>query len=184
MKTISKNDFLIFRIWFTSVVFVVLFALLLWQHFNGGIPSHHFLARKSMPLVSNAWGGVVIPLFTWLMLWLINRRLFLSQVVQIPFPKHVFVAFIGSLIYGIVLGISIHVGFKEISSNTPWLLIITAFLFPVYRAEYFLGFVLGLTYWVGGLLPIVIGSIFLVVTFVIYNYVRNPILSQIKRIRR
>lgn len=183
MGTIRKNAFLSFRIWFTMIISFLLISLLIWEHFHGGIPSHHLFAKKNLPLISNAWGGVAVPLFVWIMLWRIDKRLFITTT-SISLPTNIIKGFIGSLFYSIVLGISIHYGYKAISSNTPWFIIIMAIFFPVYRAEYFLGFVLGLTYWVGGLLPIIVGSVFSLIAIIIYKYVRTPILSFLIRSKK
>jgi hypothetical protein len=180
---ISKSTFRIFSIRISVFIFLGLGALLLFQHFKGGIPAHYFLARKDMPLISNVWGGVTVPLFTWLMMWRMEARLF-RDAATIPFPKQALAAFTGALAYGILLGISITGGLNAISSNTPWVIAVAALLFPVYRAEYFLGFVLGLTYWVGGVLPIVVGGAFLLMAFVVYAFIRTPIVLLVTRLTK
>ena len=55
-KMISKHDFFHFRIGFTTFITVLLSSLLLWQYFQGGIPSHHFLADKSKFAAAGALG--------------------------------------------------------------------------------------------------------------------------------
>jgi hypothetical protein len=170
----NRNAFLKIRVLFTIVVTFLLTSLLVYQFVNEGIPSHHFLANKELPLISNAWGGIVIPVFTWIMLWRIDIRIF-KAADDITFPTSVLMSFFGSLLFGVVLGVSINIGFKEVSSNTHWILFVAAMLFPTYRAEYFLGFVLGLTYWVGGVLPIIVGGVFLVISLIIYKYLRGSI---------
>jgi hypothetical protein len=183
MSMVSRETFRTFRIGFTAVVSLCLGALLLWQYLNDGIPSHYFLADKTMPLVSNAWGAVTIPLFTWLMLWRIDTRLFDHQTT-IPFPRVVLAAFIGALVYGVILGVSITGGFKQISGNTPWFIAVAALLFPVYRAEYFLGFVLGLTYWIGGVLPIIVGCVFVLIAFALYSFIRRPVVALVRKLMK
>jgi hypothetical protein len=180
---ISRETFRTFRIGFTAFVSLCLGSLLLWQYLNDGIPSHYFLADKTMPLVSNAWGAVTVPLFTWFMLWRVDTRLF-DQPTAIPFPREVLAAFMGALVYGVILGVSITGGFKQISGNTPWFIAAAALLFPVYRAEYFLGFVLGLTYWIGGVLPIFVGSIFLLMAFVLYYFIRRPVVALVSKLTK
>lgn len=167
----SIRQFLKIRIGFTIGITVVLGALLLYQYLHIGIPSHHFLARNDMPLVSNVWGIVTIPLFTWFLLWLVSQRLF-KHGSKILFPENVIIAFGASLVFGLALGLSIQFGSRLLPSNVPIVLFVLALLLPTYRAEYFLGFVLGLTYFVGGVLPIVIGVVFLLLSAITYLYVR------------
>ena len=180
---ISKHDFFRFRIGFTAFITVLLSSLLVWQYFQGGIPSHHFLADKTMPLVSNAWGALVIPIITWFLLFRVESGLF-SQSDAIPFPKHTLIGFLSSLIFGIFLGISVVNGFEIFLSKVPFIFIGVALFFPTYKAEYFLGFVLGLTYFIGGVLPVVVGSVFLLISAVIYLLIRRLILKLVKMIRK
>lgn len=171
----TNNQFLKIRIWFTTCVTIILGALLLYQYLNEGIPSHHFLARKDMPLVSNVWGILTIPIFTWLLLWRISKR-FLSESNTTQFLKTVLVAFIASLGFGIALGLGIQFELKLFTSNVPFILFTLALFFPTYRAEYFLGFALGLTYFVGGVLPIIVGGVFLLISALIHLGLRRFLL--------
>ena len=180
---ISKNDFFRFKIGFTAIITVLLSSLLLWQYFQGGIPSHHFLADKTMPLISNAWGALVIPITTWFLLFSVEKGLF-SQSDSIPFPKHSLIGFLSSLIFGVVLGISVVNGFEAFLSKVPFILFGIALFFPTYKAEYFLGFILGLTYFIGGVLPVVVGSVFLGISAVIYLLIRRLILKLVTMIKK
>ena len=51
-----------------------------------------------------------------------------------------------------------------------------AMFFPIYRAECLLGFVIGMTFTFGGVLPTVFGSILVLVSVTLYKYVRPGIL--------
>jgi hypothetical protein len=177
----TKNQFLKVKIWFTACVTLILAMVLGYQYVIGGIPSHHFLAREDMPEVSNVWGILTIPAITWFLLWRIEKRIFKNESA-IEFPKDVVVAFVLSLGFGIALGVGIQSGFKLFTENVPAILLILALLFPTYRAEYFLGFVLGLTYHVGGVLPIVVGTVFLSISAVVHLYVRAFFISIFKMV--
>ncbi len=178
---ILKYDFFYLRIGFTTFITVALSSLLLWQYFHGRIPSHHFLADETMPLISNAWGALVIPITTWFLLFRIENGLF-SQSDSIPFPKNALIGFLSSLIFGVLLGISVVNGFEIFLSKVPFIIFGVSFFFPTYKAEYFLGFVLGLTYFIGGVLPLVVGSVFLSISAVIYLLLRQLILKLVKMI--
>ncbi len=180
---ISKHNFFRFKMGFTAIITVLLYSLLLWQYFQGGIPSHYFLADKTMPLISNAWGALVVPIITFFLLFRIEKGLF-SQSDSISFPKHTLIAFLCALLFGIVLGISVVYGFKTLLNGVPFILFGLPFFFPTYKAEYFLGFVLGLTYFIGGVLPVVVGSVFLLIAAVIYLVIRRLILKLVTMIRK
>jgi hypothetical protein len=149
--------------------------LLLWQYFHGGIPAHHFLADEDMPLVSNGWGALVIPIFTWLMMFRIEKRLFKTKDI-IDFPSTTLYSLLGSLLFGIALGLSIYYQFKTFSGNVPLILFVLALFVPTYRSEYYLGFVLGLTWYIGGVLPVLVGSVFILFSAGIHIYLRIWIL--------
>lgn len=51
------------RFLLTLVVVLCIWSLLIWQHFHGGVPSHHLLHRSDLPAVSNWWGGDYYYLF-------------------------------------------------------------------------------------------------------------------------
>ena len=180
---IVKHDYFRFRIWFTAIISIALSGLLLWQYFHDGIPSHHFLADKTLPLISNAWGALVIPITTWFLLFRVEKRLF-SQSDTIAFPKHTLFGFLSALLFAVVLGIAIVYGFETFSSYSPLIIFSLALFFPTYKAEYFLGFILGLTYFIGGVLPVVVGSIFLLVSALMYLLIRPLILKLIKMIKK
>lgn len=179
---ISKNDFFRFSIVFTTFITVILSSLLLWQYFHGGIPSHHFLADKTMPLISNAWGVLVIPIITWFLLLRVENGLFSPSDI-ISFPKHTWFGFLSSLVFGICLGLSITYGFKDFSSNALYIILGLALFFPTYKSEYLLGFVLGMTYFIGGVLPVVVGSVLLFISAVIYLGARRLILKLLKMVK-
>ncbi len=180
---ISKHLLFRFRIWFTAIITIGLSSLLVWQYFHGGIPSHYFLADKTMPLVSNGWGVLVIPIMTWFLLFRLEKRLF-SQSDSISFPRHALIGFLSALLFGVTLGLSIHYGVETFSSNVPFLLFGLALFFPTYRAEYFLGFVLGLTYFIGGVLPVVVGGVFLLISALIHLILRPLILKLVEMITK
>lgn len=179
---LTKFHFFRFQIGFIVLVTLLLYSLLAWQYFHDGIPSHHFLADKTMPLVSNGWGAFVIPITTWFLLFRVKKGLF-SESDTISFPRHTLIGFLSSLIFGVCLGISVVYGFKTFASNVPLVIFGLALFFPTYKAEYFLGFVLGLTYFIGGVLPVVVGSVFLLISAAIYLLIRRLILKLVKMIK-
>ncbi len=64
----------------------------------------------------------------------------------------------------------------ELSSYMLFSVFIMALFFPVYHAECLLGFVIGMTYTFGAVLPTFIGSILAIVGALIYLLIRPAIL--------
>ncbi len=154
------------RLIFTLLVVLCIWSLLIWQHFHGGVPSHHLLYRSDLPSVSNWWGGILLPFLTWFLVGRINMRKDTKN------SNAVIGGFFGALFYGIALSASFVNGFEQISSLMGPGLLIIALFFPIYRPQYFLGFVIGMTYTIGALLPTGFGVVAGLVSFVIYNYIR------------
>lgn len=175
----NKKMFLKFRIYFTAIVTFLIWALLLWDHFHGGVPSHHILANKDLPSISNWWGGFLVPLLTWLLLYRIQVRI--DHQKQVPAEvlallKKVLYGFIGSLLFGILLSIFFSFGYSDICGYMILTLLPVGLCFPIYRAECLLGFVIGMTYTFGAILPTAIGAILALLGALLYLFLRKAIL--------
>ncbi|MGY2133037.1 hypothetical protein ACW9KT_12470 [Hymenobacter sp. HD11105] len=159
------------RLYFTGLITLAIWSLLIWGHYHGGVPSHHILARADMPEISNWWGGISIPLLTWFLLYRIETRINNNSHPS-AFSLNIIYAFTAALLFGIVLSIFFTLG----NPNIPGYMIIGAFVLalflPIYRAECLLGFVIGMCYKFGGVLPIIAGSIILLIGAVLYLVVR------------
>ena len=162
-------------------------SLLAWNHYHGGVPSHHILARKDLPEISNWWGGLLLPVLTWFLLYRVQKRLMKnsdekSQVST--FPVHTLYGFAGALLFGILLSTFFTLGYAAIPGYMMNGLFILALFFPIYRAECLLGFVIGMTFTFGAVLPTVIGSILALIGAVIHLGVRPAILYVTSRLVR
>ena len=165
------------RLLLTLVVTLLIWSLLIWQHYHGGVPSHHLLHRGDLPSVSNWWGGILLPFLTWFLI----GRASLRKGEKSANP--VIGGFFGALFYGIALSLSFVKGLEQISSlMIPGLLIMACF-FPIYKAPYFLGFVIAMTYTFGALLPTGFAVVMGLVAFVIYNYIRPIPLYLFRKLR-
>ena len=71
----QRQNFIVTRILITGIVTFLILGLLLWQYFHGEVPSHHILDRKDLPEISNWWGGLLLPILTWLLLSKIENRI-------------------------------------------------------------------------------------------------------------
>lgn len=171
------------RIFITGTVTVLIFGLLFWQYFNSGVPSHHILQQKDLPEISNWWGGLLLPVLTWILMGRIEKRLnkqgSLTQQTQNQNIK-----IIGLFLLGLLLGISIVVsftnGYKLFLDNVLYVFLVFSLIFPLYYAEFILGFIIGMTYTFGAILPTIFILIIAAVGFLIYRFIRPLILSATK----
>lgn len=166
------------RIYLTLGVTVLISSLLLWQYFHGGIPRHHILHNKDLPAISNVWGLLILPLLTWLCVGVVNRR------HRVGYPGKVKAALVAGFAYGLVLAASFALGNEPLSAVMGPALIGLALFVPLYRAEYLLGFVLGMSYTFGAFLPTVFGLIVATLGFVVYHYIRPIPLWMYRKVRQ
>ena len=178
------------RLYFTAIVTIAIWSLLAWNYYHGGVPAHHILDRKDLPAISNWWGGLLLPLLTWFLLYRIQKRIFHNDVVKLEalkFPMNVIFGFIGAFSFGILLSAFFIFGFSDIPGYMLMGLFLVALFLPIYRAECILGFVIGMTYTFGAVLPTAVGSIIALICVVLYLYIRPAIFymsSKIFNIRK
>ncbi|WP_051189605.1 hypothetical protein [Daejeonella oryzae] len=167
------------RLYFTGIVTIAIWSLLIWNHYHGGVPSHHVLAREDLPSISNWWGGILIPLITWFLLSRIQKRIILNNAGKSEpsgFSKNILYGFAGALFFGILLSAFFSLGYTDIPGYMLLGLLLLALFFPIYRAECLLGFVIGMTYTFAPVLPTGIGFILVLIGLVIHLGVRPIII--------
>lgn len=178
----------IFKIslYFTGIVTIAIWTLLLWNHYNGGVPSHHLLHRENLPAISNWWSGLLLPFFTLFLTYRLQKRLFRNndtRSASIKFPINVVYRFFFALLFGILLSVFFTFGYSNISGYLFIGIVVLALFFPIYRAECLLGFVIGMTFTFGAVLPAGIGTILLLIGLLQYLYVRPILLFIVKKIK-
>lgn len=157
-----------------TAVSIGIWSLLIWEYYHGGVPSHSFMARKDMPSISNWWGGLLLPLLTYFSLNRIEKRLFLTNESTIVSPKQlqsVLLLFVAGLLYAGSMAYCFITDKSYINGVLFQGLFLLALVFPLYRAEFFLGFVMGLTYTFGAILPTFIASVFVGISFIAHKYI-------------
>jgi len=171
------------RIIFTGIVTILIWGHLAWDYFHEGVPTHHILHREDLPGISNWWGGFVLPLFTWFLLYLIQYRMNKNDKSNINSNLiHFIYRFLMALLFGIVLSFFFTIG-SDIPGYMMIAIIALSFFIPLFRPEYLLGFVLGMTYTFGAILPLGIGIILTVICFISYKFIRNGILYTVSKFR-
>lgn len=163
------------RPYLAGVVFLLEGAHLLWQHFHGGVVSHHFLQRADMPAISNWWGLLVLPALTWFLLGLTQKRLGLEPDAPgagRQSSRSAALGFGGALLLGVLLSISFTLGLESAAAFFFFGSMVLGLFLPAYRSECLLGFVLGMAYTFGAVLPTVIGAVIGGVSWVVHLAVR------------
>jgi hypothetical protein len=184
----DKASFFKVRVWFTALVTLAIWALLSYQHYHGGVPIHHLLADQSLPALSNWWGALLLPVVTWFLLYRIEKRVFPEQDTTRPGAstslQQVLYGFLAALVFGGVLSFFFTLRYMEVPNYMLLGLFALALFLPVYRAQCLLGFVLGMTYTFGAVLPTGFGLIFSLITLIIYLVVRPSILFIFSKLMR
>jgi hypothetical protein len=171
----TEKEFFKIRIYFTAIITIAIWSLLIWDHFHGGVQSHHLLQDENLPEFSNWLGGISIPLLTWFLLFRVKKRI-VKDLTVFKFSINILYAFLAALSFGILLSVLFTYGYSEIPFYMIVSLLILALFLPIYKAECFLGFVIGMTYTFGGVLPIIIISILSLIGAVLYLIIKPGIL--------
>ena len=172
------------RLIITAVIAILILTLLLWNYFHGGVPSHHILDRKDLPEISNWWNGLWLPVLTWILLGRINSRIEKQTSADNSSNKglgNVLGRFMIGLIFGIILAVSFVHNFNPFLDNVLYILLILTFIVPLFFSEFILGFVLGMTYTFGAILPTVFIFIIAVAGFLIYRFIR-PLIFKVPQV--
>ena len=115
-----------------------------------------------MPAMSNWWGLLVLPVLAWFATGRLQKRIARNSDghdAASTFPVNVVAGFAGAMLFGILLSVSFTRGGETVAAYLFQCILLIALLLPVYRAECVLGFVLGMTFTFGAVLPTLIGSV-------------------------
>lgn len=161
------------RLFITLFFTIVMIAVLLWEYSHGGISTHYFFQNDDLPGISNWWGLFIIPLYIWLV----------SGLIQIDPSKNHLKEKRHLLLRGLILvavGTLISYFFvTNPASDVPFYatiaLLVSAFIIPIYKAEYLLGYVLGTLFIFGAFIPVIAGSILWLICYLCFKGPRKLI---------
>lgn len=164
------------RILVTMLILLAELLHLAWEFTQGGVKSHHLLNQADLPAISNGWGILLLPALSWFLLGRIEARLLsLDLDKESKTPVSIMVGFVASLFYGVSLAVAFTQHNETIAASLFLGMLWLAVLIPVYRAEYILGFVLGMTFTFGAILPTLVASLVAVVSAILHFVVRRII---------
>ena len=165
----NETRFSQFKWYFVSFVTLTIWSMLIWQYLHEGVPSHHLLRRADLPAISNWWGGILLPVLSWVMLGRIQKRILQTPFAEAPLlSKQTFISFVLSLIYGAMLSFTFFNGYSDVSSVMFPGILFFAIFFRVYREEFILGFILSMSVTFGAVLPTIFGAIIALASAVVY----------------
>ncbi|WP_422860293.1 hypothetical protein ACOKFD_05300 [Flagellimonas sp. S174] len=159
--TFSKNS----RVLITLVITILALAHILWDHLNGGIPTHYLFHNKDLPGIPNWLGALILPFFTWFLLHRIAKRA--NSRDSKERLKLIIFRFLAALTVSIVIAFCFTFSI-DIIDYIMLIIFVLAFVFPFYKSEFLLGWVLGSAFTFGAAIPMGFGSLFALVCFVFY----------------
>ena len=168
----------------TAIITILVLGLLLWDYFHGGVPSHHILHKKDLPAISNWWNLLLMPTLTWILMGKTIKRME-NQLVPVGQNKNNFTTVIWrfciGLVFGILLSVSFANNYKTFLDYIPFILLILSLFIPIFYSEFILGFVIGMMFTFGAILPTVFILIMASVGFVLYKYIR-PLFIKLSKV--
>ena len=152
-------------------------ALLAYEHFNGGVQSNYLLDRPDLPLISNWFGLIVLPLLGWLLG--VRLRSHPTSSTRSGLPMGIWAGLVCSLLYGAALATSCELAQFTITSGLLVGLLLLSAVLPVYRIECIFGFVVGMTFTFGAVLPALVAVVFAAVS-VMAHFIFRAVMSAIR----
>jgi hypothetical protein len=181
-STMSERSFRKLSTWLILTVSFLTVGHLLWQHFHGGVQSHHLLHRSDLPAMSNWWALVILPFLAWFATTRIRRRIDLESgdpPTSRTIPNGILTGFIGMLIASIAQSVSFEAGHENITMYVALGVLLIGLFLPIYRAECILGHVLGATFTFGAVIPLV-GILVIASVSAFSNLCIRPLLARLR----
>ncbi len=156
-------------------------AFVAFEYFNGGVKTHHFLARADLPGFSNWLSLLVLPVLG----AAVAARAAIEKTSNSSgaTSRQLATGAAGSFVYGGALAASFLLGFSQISFVLLIGLFLLAIAVPIYRAEYIFGYVAGMTIAFGSVIPLLFALFFAAVSFVVRR-VGAYLISMVRKSRR
>lgn len=141
--------------WGMGIGLLASVAHLGWEATHGGVRVHHLLARSDLPSVSNWWGLLVLPALGAWSGFSVQRRLERNRATL---AKSI-TALTGAALVGVTLSALFAAGLEDVVPRVFLGVLVTGVFLPTYRPEYLFGFVLGMMFVLGPVIPLA-GALF------------------------
>ncbi len=164
----------------TGIVTVFVLSLLICEHFHGGVASHHILQQQNLPAISNWWNGLILPTLTWFLIDKTEKRIGKQSSQGQPtnnLQRQALRLFITGLGLGVLIATSFTNGYTAFLDNVPYIILVLSLIIPIYYAEFILGFILGMTYTFGAILPTFFILILAAIGILTYGFIRPVIMK-------
>ncbi|MEE9372206.1 MAG: hypothetical protein V3V00_04060 [Saprospiraceae bacterium] len=167
-------------------VLILISIHLIWNYYHGGVPTHYILHDKSLPGFSNWWGLLAIPVMTWGLITLAQKK---SPKNSTALPNsrlkesEVLKGFIGSFIFGLINSLFWEFGYEHILQYLILLPVVLSLFITIHRPENVLGFLLGMTFTFGGVLPLGFSLILWVMSYIVNKGLRKGAITLINILR-
>ena len=158
------------RLQVTAMVTLFIWSHILWDYFHGGIPIHYLFHDPDLPGIPNWVGGCILPFFTWFLLHRIHKRREASDAKESI--RLIIYRFLVALSIAVFISVCFTSGIDAIDYIMLGIMIL-AFVFPLYKAEYLLGWVLGSALTFGAVIPMVFGSVLALIFWFFYKIGRG-----------
>jgi hypothetical protein len=147
-----------YPLWLPIVALLLAVAHLAFEHFTGGVQSHHLLNNAELPAISNWFELLTLPIIGAMLAWYCQRQpAHQPRVARVPVTM--LIGLIGGAVYGAILAISFSTGMMMLTQTVFFGLLLCAVLLPIYQLQYICGFVLAMTFTFGGILPLLIAGV-------------------------
>lgn len=141
-----------------------------WEALHGGIASHHLLQRADLPGLSNAWGLLLLPaLAAWAAGSLHRANASTRRAAWIPAAS----GFALALLMGAALALAFQLQLQALTEALFFSLLALAVLLPAHRPECLFGFVLGMSWTFGAVLPTLVGGVLAGLSWVVRTSARR-----------
>jgi hypothetical protein len=180
LQTTQKQNRLYTKGLITGIVTVFVFSLLIWEHFDGGVASHHILQQQNLPAISNWWNGLILPILTWFLIGRTEKRIgkqSLRGQQANKLQSQALRLFTAGLGLGVLIATSFTNGYSALLDNVPYIILVLSLIIPIYYSEFILGFILGMTYTFGAILPALFILILAAIGIFTYRFIRPVIMK-------
>lgn len=157
----SKN-----RVIVTVLFTVYTLSIILWDYSHGGVPIHYLFESDDFPGISNWWGVLIVPIFSWIILKRISKR---DDYTNVSLSKYIILRFLLAAVFGIIVSMFFFSETNEVVSYLMIVLLAISFFFPLYRGEFLLGYVMSTLFAFGAFIPTLGALILMCLLFLFYR---------------